>query len=151
MQYLQHKCKYIVFRQKTININTNRHMHMTGQPFIFIVYILTVSSTAFILSMQKLSQMVNNTAFEESFSPLYWYTGADRGFGQGGAPASEAESCRRSEAESRERSEHSAARVQGPLKGPGSFWVFDAQICILTHSRDSFSLIFDIYFDTKSW
>ena len=44
---------------------------MTGQPFIFIVYILTVSSTAFILSMQKLSQMVNNTAFEESFSPLY--------------------------------------------------------------------------------
>ena len=73
------------------------------------------------------------------------------GFGQGGAPASEAESCWRSEAESRERSEHSAAGVQGPLKGPGSFWVFDAQICIFTHSRDSFSLIFDIYFDTKSW
>ena len=70
---------------------------------------------------------------------------------KGGAPASEAESCRHSEAESRERSEHSAAGVQGPLKGPGSFWVFDAQICILTHSRDSFSLIFDIYFDTKSW
>ena len=68
----------------------------------------------------------------------------------GGAPASEAESCRHSEAESRKRSEHSAAGVQGPLKGPGSFWVFDAQICILTHSRDSFSLIFDIYFDTKS-
>ena len=60
---------------------------------------------------------------------------------KGGAPASEAESCRRSEAESRERSEHSAAGVQGPLKGPGSFWVFDAQICILTHSRDSFSHI----------
>ena len=70
---------------------------------------------------------------------------------KGGAPASEAESCRHSEAESRERSEHSAAGVQGLLKGPGSFWVFDAQICILTHSRDSFSLIFDIYFDTKSW
>ena len=70
---------------------------------------------------------------------------------KGGGPASEAESCRRSEAESCERSEHSAAGVQGPLKGPGSFWVFDAQICILTHSRDSFSLIFDIYFDTKSW
>ena len=69
---------------------------------------------------------------------------------KGGAPASEAESCRRSEAESCERSEHSAAGVQGPLKGPGSFWVFDAQICILTHSRHSFSLIFDIYFDTKS-
>ena len=59
---------------------------------------------------------------------------------KGGAPASEAESCRCSEAESRERSEHSAAGVQGPLKGPGSFWVFDAQICIFTHSRDSFLL-----------
>ena len=43
-----------------------------------------------------------------------------------------------------------AAGVQGPLKGPGSFWVFSAQICILPHSRDSFSLIFDIYFNTKS-
>ena len=70
---------------------------------------------------------------------------------KGGAPASAAESCRRSEAESCERSEQYAAGVQGPLKGPGSFWVFNAQICILTHSRDSFSLIFDIYFDTKSW
>ena len=77
-------------------------------------------------------------------------TGADPGIGQGGAPASAAESCRCSEAESRERSEQYAAGVQGPLKGPGSFWVFNAQICILTHSRDSFSLIFDIYFDTKS-
>ena len=67
-----------------------------------------------------------------------------------GVPASEAESCRCSEVESHEQSEHSAAGVQGPLKGPRSFWVFDAQICILTHSRDSFSLIFDIYFDTKS-
>ena len=57
---------------------------------------------------------------------------------KGGGPASEAESCRHSEAKSRERSEHSAAGVQGSLKGPGSFWVFDAQICILTHSRDSF-------------
>ena len=51
--------------------------------------------------------------------------------------------------ESREQSEQSAAGVQGPLKGPGSFWVFNAQMCNLTHSRDSFSLIFDIYFDTK--
>ena len=59
-----------------------------------------------------------------------------------GAPASEAESCRRSEAELCKRSEQSAAGVQGPLKGPGSFWVFNAQIHILTHSRDSFSLIF---------
>ena len=78
-------------------------------------------------------------------------SGADPGFGQGGAPASEAESCRRSKAVSCKWSEHSAAGVQGLLKGPGSFWVFDAQICILIHSRDSFSLIFDIHFDTKSW
>ena len=48
-------------------------------------------------------------------------TGADPGFGQGGTPASEAENCRRSQAESRERSEQSVAGVQGPLKGPGSF------------------------------
>ena len=85
-----------------------------------------------------------------NFCKILKSPGADPGFGQGGAQASEAESCRHSEVESRERSEHSAAGVQGPLKGPGSFWVFDAQICILTHSRDSFSLIFDIYFDTKS-
>ena len=78
-------------------------------------------------------------------------SGADPGFGQGGAPGAEAESCRRSEAELREWSEQFAAGVQGPLKGPGSFWVFNAQICILPHSRDSFSLIFDIYFNTKSW
>ena len=32
----------------------------------------------------------------------------------------------------------------------GSLWVFNAQICILLHSRDSLSLIFDIYFNTKS-
>ena len=77
--------------------------------------------------------------------------GANPGFGQGRAPGAEAESCRRSEVESRERSEQFVAGVQGPLKGPGSFCVFNAQICILPHSRDSFSLIFDIYFNTKSW
>ena len=60
---------------------------------------------------------------------------------KGGAPASAAESCRRSEAESRERSEQYAAGVQGPLKGPGSFWVFNAQICILTHSREFLSIL----------
>ena len=38
----------------------------------------------------------------------------------------------------------------GSLKGPGTFWVFNAQIYILTHSRDSLSLVFDIYFETKS-
>ena len=69
---------------------------------------------------------------------------------KGGAPGAEAESCRRSEAELRERSEQFVARAQGPLKGPGRFWVFNAQICILPHCRDSFSLIFDIYFNTKS-
>ena len=67
----------------------------------------------------------------------------------GGGPASEAESCRRSEAESRKRSEHSAAGVQGPLKGPGSFWVFDAQICILTHSRDFLMSILFLLFKTS--
>ena len=79
-----------------------------------------------------------------------YLTGADPGFGQGGA-ASEAENCRHSKVKSRKWSKQSAAGVQGPPKGPGSCWVFNAQICILTHSRDSFSLIFDIYFDTKSW
>ena len=64
--------------------------------------------------------------------------------------ASEAESYQCSGAELHEQSELSVVRVQGPLKCPGSFWVFNAQICIIPHSRDSFSLIFDIYFDTKS-
>ena len=77
-------------------------------------------------------------------------SGADPGFGQGGAPGAKGESCRGSEAESREQSKQFVAGVQGPLKGPGSFWVFNAQICILPHSTDSFSLIFDIYFNTKS-
>ena len=76
-----------------------------------------------------------------SFSLEVKFAGADPGFGQGGGPGSEAESCRCSEAESCERSEQCAAGVQALLKGPGSFWVFNAQICILPHSRDSFSLI----------
>ena len=58
-----------------------------------------------------------------------------------GGQASEVENCRHSEVESHEQSEPLAAGVQGPLKGPGSFWVFNAKICILLHSRDSFSLI----------
>ena len=103
-----------------------------------------------ILALKYNIYLTNSINLERENGENSLITGADPGFGQGGAPASEAESCRHSEAESRERSEHSAAGVQGPLKGPGSFWVFDAQICILTHSRDSFSLIFDIYFDTKS-
>ena len=93
---------------------------------------------------------MNWSQFKDAVSPMCLAQVRIQDLVKGGGPASEAESCRHSEAESRERSEHSAAGVQGPLKGPGSFWVFDAQICILTHSRDSFSLIFDIYFDTKS-
>ena len=84
------------------------------------------------------------------FISYHFLKGADPGFGQGGDPGSEAESCRRSKVESHKRSEQFAASVQGPLKGAGSFWVFNAQICILPHSRDSFSLNFDIYFNTKS-
>ena len=38
-------------------------------------------------------------------------SGADPGFGQGGAPGAEAESCQHSEAELRERSEQFAAGV----------------------------------------
>ena len=58
-----------------------------------------------------------------------------------GGQASEAENCQRSEAELHECSKPFAAGVQSPFKGPGSFWVFNAQLYILSHSRDSFSLI----------
>ena len=67
-----------------------------------------------------------------------------------GGPASEIESCQHSDAELCKQSKLYAAGVQSPLKGPGSFWVFNDQICILPHSRDSFSLIFDIYFNIRS-
>ena len=40
-------------------------------------------------------------------------------------------------------------QVQGPLQESTSFGVFNAQICILPHSRDSFSLIFEIQFNTQ--
>ena len=69
---------------------------------------------------------------------------------KGGGAASEIESCRHSEAELCKLSKLYVAGVQSPLKGPGSFWVFNDQICILPHSRDSFSLIFDIYFNIRS-
>ena len=76
-------------------------------------------------------------------------TGADRGFGHGGQvlrpKVADAAKCSRTNEAS-----NFVAGVQGPSAGPGSFWVFNAQICILPHSRDSFSLIFDIYFNTKS-
>ena len=84
---------------------------------------------------------MTQTSNSLSFTKPPGTTGADPGFGQGGDPASEAESCQSSEAESCKHSEPLAAGVQGSLKGSGSFWVFNAQICILLHSRDSFSLI----------
>ena len=83
------------------------------------------------------------------FRPLWGRCGS-RIWSRGG-PGSEAKSCRHSEVESLKRSEQFVAEVQGLLKGPGSFWVFNAQKYILPHSRDSFSLIFDNYFNTKSW
>ena len=49
-----------------------------------------------------------------------------------GAPGSDPESCRCSEVESREQSKQFVAKVQGPPKGPGSFWVFNAQICTIS-------------------
>ena len=64
----------------------------------------------------------------------------------GGGPASEAKSCQHSGAESHEQSELSVARVQGPLKGLEFFGFFNAQI--FSHI---FSLIFDMYFNIKSW
>ena len=104
-----------------------------GHPGFATDYILEISlSSQFSLRRNKPSQV--------------WI----RDLVKGGAPGPEAESCLHSKAESREQSEQFVAGVQGPLKGPGSFWVFDAQICILPHSTDSFSLIFDIYFNTKS-
>ena len=60
-----------------------------------------------------------------------------------GGPASEAQSCQRSEAESCKQSEPLATGVQGLLRGPGSFLVFNAEISILLYSRGSFPLIFD--------
>ena len=58
-----------------------------------------------------------------------------------GVLGSEAKSCWHSKADLREQTEQIVAGVWGPLKGLGSFWVYNTQICILPHSRDSFSLI----------
>ena len=68
-------------------------------------------------------------------STAHWNLGADPGYGHGGDPASEAKSCRHSGTELCEQSGLSAARVQDQLNGPGNFWIFIAQICILPHSR----------------
>ena len=71
-------------------------------------------------------------------NPSNFKSGADPGFGEGGTPASKAESCWDSEVELCKRSKPLVARLQGLLKGPVSFWVINAQICILLHSRDPF-------------
>ena len=60
----------------------------------------------------------------------------------GGGPASQAKCCWCSTAESCKQSNQFVVGFQGLLKDPESFWVFNAQICIFPHSRDSFSLSF---------
>ena len=68
--------------------------------------------------------------------------GSDPGFGQGGAPASEAESCRRSEASNLRPG--SGARLRA-LEVFGFLMLKYA----FSHNLETLSLIFDIYFDTK--
>ena len=76
--------------------------------------------------------------------------GADPGFGQGGSPASEAESCWCSKAKLHEQSKLSVAgsrALKQTLEAVGFLMLKYAFSYIL----DSFSLIFDIYFNTKRW
>ena len=60
---------------------------------------------------------------------------------RGGGPASEAKVA--DIVESCEQRELFVSGVNSPLYGPGIFWVFNAQLCSLFQSRDTFSLIFD--------
>ena len=55
-----------------------------------------------------------------------------------GVPASEAESCQCSGEVMQATYDLSVAKVQGLLKGSQSFWMLNAQISILPHSRDFF-------------
>ena len=103
-------------------------------------FILASSTISVSICWKSKEQNQINDPWSDYANSIYCIRCGSRIWSRGGDPASEAESCQRSEAEPCEQSEHSAARVQGLLKGPGSFWVFDAQICILTHSRDSFLL-----------
>ena len=64
---------------------------------------------------------------------------------KGGGPASEAESCRHSEAESCSEASILRPGSRARLRALEAFGFL-----MLRHSRDSFSLIFDIYFDYKS-
>ena len=78
-------------------------------------------------------------------------SGADPGFGQGGG----AQVLRPKVADKAKRSRMSEASNLRPgsrarLRAVEAFGFLMLKICILPHSRDSFSLIFDIYFNTKS-
>ena len=77
-------------------------------------------------------------------------TGADPGFCQGG-PASEAKSCQSSGAESCEWSELSMARVQGLYVGPEPLGFLLLKYAFSHILETPFPLIFNIYFNTKSW
>ena len=76
--------------------------------------------------MKSGSLQHSSTAAQQHSSTLSWHwnLGADPGYGQGGGPASEAKCCCIAE-QSHKQSELSTARVQGQLKGPRSFWIFN--------------------------
>ena len=59
-------------------------------------------------------------------------------FAKSGGPASEAESGQCIAAELYKQSQPIVAGVWGSYAGCGSFWIFNAQMYILPHSRDFF-------------
>ena len=71
--------------------------------------------------------------------------GADPGFSQSGP-----QPLRPKFADVAEWSNASEVSYLQPLKDLGSFFIFNAQICILPHSRDPFSLVSNIYFDIRN-
>ena len=77
-------------------------------------------------------------------------TGADPGFGQGGAQVLRPKVADVVNQSCASKMSNLRPGSRARLRALEAFWVFNAQICILPHSRDSFSLIFDIYFNTKS-
>ena len=77
-------------------------------------------------------------------------TSADPVFGQGG-PASEAKSCQSSGAESCEWSKLAMARVQGFYVGQEAFGFLLLKYAFSHILETLFPLIFNIYFNTKSW
>ena len=73
----------------------------------------------------------------------YWHVpGAIQDLAKGWPPASEAKSCQCSEVGSSKESKPFVTGVQGLLKGPGSFWVFNAQIYAFSHILDTLLLSF---------